>query len=148
MRVTMKKSSLGFGKIFNVLQSLNGRIASRPMRNIETFPSNQMYLCLSLVERKVESSIFMTYFHCFFRTIDGDLVRSSFNTSFRSTHFAGWHLVWRISLNATIAGLYSTKNIAGFHKSTKSRVQLHVCSSNPFIMASLKTKKLFQFVRL
>ena len=85
----MKKSSLGFGKIFNVLQSLNGRIASRPMRNIETFPSNQMYLCLSLVERKVESSIFMTYFHCFFRTIDGDLVRSSFNTSFRSTHFAG-----------------------------------------------------------
>ena len=53
MRVTMKKSSLGFGKLFNVLQSLIGRMASRPMRNIETFPSNQMYLCLSLVERKV-----------------------------------------------------------------------------------------------
>ena len=49
----MKKSSLGFGKLFNVLQSLIGRMASRPMRNIETFPSKQMYLCLSLVERKV-----------------------------------------------------------------------------------------------
>ena len=49
----MKKSSLGFGKLFNVLQSLIGRMDSRPMRNIETFPSNQMYLCLSLVERKV-----------------------------------------------------------------------------------------------
>ena len=49
----MKKSSLGFGKIFNVLQSLNGRIASRPMRNIETFPSKQMYLYLSLVKKKV-----------------------------------------------------------------------------------------------
>ena len=56
----MKKSSLGFGKLFNVLQSLIGRMASRPMRNIETFPSNQMYLCLSLV--------LMTYFHCFFWT--------------------------------------------------------------------------------
>ena len=49
----MKKSSLGFGKLFNVLQSLIGRMASRPMRNIETFPSKQMYLCLSLVKRKV-----------------------------------------------------------------------------------------------
>ena len=48
----MKKSSLGFGKLFNVLQSLIGRMASRPMRNIETFPSKQMYLYLSLVERK------------------------------------------------------------------------------------------------
>ena len=47
----MKKSSLGFRKLFNVLQSLIGRMASRPMRNIERFPSNQMYL--SLVERKV-----------------------------------------------------------------------------------------------
>ena len=46
-------SCLGSGKLFNVLQSLIGRMASRPMRNIETFPSNQMYLCLSLVERKV-----------------------------------------------------------------------------------------------
>ena len=53
MRVTMKKSSLGFGKLFNVLQSLIGQMASRPMRNIETFPPKQMYLCLSLVERKV-----------------------------------------------------------------------------------------------
>ena len=49
----MKKHSLGFGKLFNVLQSLIGRMASRPMRNIETFPSKQMYLYLSLVERKV-----------------------------------------------------------------------------------------------
>ena len=37
-----------FGKLFNVLQSLIGRMASRPMRNIETFPSKQMYLYLSL----------------------------------------------------------------------------------------------------
>ena len=43
----------GFGKVFNVLQSPIGRMASRPMRNIETFPSQQMYLYLSLVERKV-----------------------------------------------------------------------------------------------
>ena len=49
----MKKSSLGFGKLFNVLQSLIAQNASRPMRYIETFPTNQMYLCLSLVERKV-----------------------------------------------------------------------------------------------
>ena len=49
----MKKSSLGFGKLFNVLQSLIGRMASRPMRNIETFPTKQMYLYLLLVERKV-----------------------------------------------------------------------------------------------
>ena len=49
----MKKDSLGFGKTFNVLQSLTGRMASRPIRNIETFPSKQMYLCLLLVERKV-----------------------------------------------------------------------------------------------
>ena len=49
----MKKHSLGFGKLSNVLQSLIGRMAFWPMRNIETFPSNQMYLCLSLVERKV-----------------------------------------------------------------------------------------------
>ena len=53
MRVTMKRPCLGFGKLFNVLQSLIGRMASRPMRNIETFPSKQMYLYLSLVERKV-----------------------------------------------------------------------------------------------
>ena len=43
----------GFGKAFNVLQSPIGQMASRPMRNIETFPSKQMYLYLSLVERKV-----------------------------------------------------------------------------------------------
>ena len=48
----MKKSSLGFGKLFNVLQYLIGRMASLPMRNIERFPSIQMYPCLSLVERK------------------------------------------------------------------------------------------------
>ena len=36
-----------------MLQSPIGRMASRPMRNIETFPSKQMYLDLLLVERKV-----------------------------------------------------------------------------------------------
>ena len=46
-------SCLGFGKLFNVLQSPIGRVASQPMRNIERFPSKQMYLYLSLVERKV-----------------------------------------------------------------------------------------------
>ena len=46
-------SCLGFGKLFNVLQSPIGRVASQPMRNIETFPSKHMYLYLSLVERKV-----------------------------------------------------------------------------------------------
>ena len=40
-------------KLFNLLLSPIGRVASRPMRNIETFPSQQMYLYLSLVERKV-----------------------------------------------------------------------------------------------
>ena len=43
----------GFGKVFNVLQSPIGRMASRPMRNIETFSSQQMYRYLSLVERKL-----------------------------------------------------------------------------------------------
>ena len=43
----------GLRKLFNVLQSPIGWMASRPMRNIKTFPSNQMYLCPSLVERKV-----------------------------------------------------------------------------------------------
>ena len=40
-------------KFFNVLQSSIGGMASRSMRNIETFPLKQMYLYLSLVERKV-----------------------------------------------------------------------------------------------
>ena len=40
-------------RLFNVLLSPIGRVASRPMRNIETFPSKQMYLYLSLDERKV-----------------------------------------------------------------------------------------------
>ena len=35
-------------KLFNLLLSPIGRVASRPMRNIETFPSKQMYLYLSL----------------------------------------------------------------------------------------------------
>ena len=38
-------------KLFNLLLPSIGRVASRPMRNIETFPSKQMYLYLSLVER-------------------------------------------------------------------------------------------------
>ena len=40
-------------KLFDLLLSPIGRVASRPMRKIETFPSKQMYLYLSLVERKV-----------------------------------------------------------------------------------------------
>ena len=56
------------------------------MRNIETFPSKQMYLYLSLVEREVAEFyhnidrrswlvwVKMTYFHRFFRTIPGVLV--------------------------------------------------------------------------
>ena len=46
-------SCLGFGKLFNVLQSPIDQVASQPMRNIETFPSKHMYLYLSLEERKV-----------------------------------------------------------------------------------------------
>ena len=55
------------------------------MRNIETFPSKQMYTYLSLAERKVAEFYYnvdrrrrlvwvqMTYFHSFFRTIHGVL---------------------------------------------------------------------------
>ena len=39
-------------KLFNVLLSPIGRVASRPMRNIETFSSQQMYTYLSLLNRK------------------------------------------------------------------------------------------------
>ena len=60
-----------------MLQSPIGRVASRPMRNIETFPSKHMYLYLSLVERKVaefyHNMVKMTYFHRFLQTIDGVL---------------------------------------------------------------------------
>ena len=83
MRVTTHNadadSCLGFGKFFNVLQSPIGRVASQPMRNIETFPSKHMYLYLSLVERKVaefyHNMVKMTYFHRFLQTIDGVLVQ-------------------------------------------------------------------------
>ena len=61
----MKKSSLGFGKLFNVLQSPLGRMASRPKRNTEIFPSKQTNLYLSLVERKVAE---------FYHNIDSYLV--------------------------------------------------------------------------
>ena len=61
-----------------MLQSPIGRVASQPMRNIETFPSKHMYLYLSLVERKVaefyHNMVKMTYFHRFLQTIDGVLV--------------------------------------------------------------------------
>ena len=40
-------------KLFHLLLSPIGRVASRPIRNIEAFPSKQMYHYLSLVERKV-----------------------------------------------------------------------------------------------
>ena len=53
------------------------------MRNIETFPSKQMYLYHSLVERKVlefyHNMVKMTYFHCFLQTIDGVLVNIATN---------------------------------------------------------------------
>ena len=55
------------------------------MRNVETFPSKQMYPYLSLDERKVAEFyhdidrrfglVKMTYFHQLFRTIDGVLIR-------------------------------------------------------------------------
>ena len=48
----MRVPRISLGKLFNVLQSPIGRMASWPMRNIKTFPSKQMYLYLSLVERK------------------------------------------------------------------------------------------------
>ena len=44
---------IGFWKLLNVLLSGIAGEASWPMRIIETFPSKQMYLYLSLVERKV-----------------------------------------------------------------------------------------------
>ena len=43
---------ISLGKVFNVLQSPIGRMASWPMKNIRTFFSKQRYLYLSLVERK------------------------------------------------------------------------------------------------
>ena len=71
-------SCLGFGKLFNVLQSPIGQVASQPMRNIETFPSKHMYL--SLVEGKVaefyHNMVKITYFHRFLQTIDGVLICS------------------------------------------------------------------------
>ena len=61
-----------------MLQSPIGRVASQPMRNIETFPSKHMYLYLSLVEGKVaefyHNMVKITYFHCFLQTIDGVLL--------------------------------------------------------------------------
>ena len=48
----MRVPRISLGKLFNVLQSPIGRMASWPMRNIKTFSSKQMYLYLSLVERK------------------------------------------------------------------------------------------------
>ena len=48
----MRVPRISLGKLFNVLQSPVGRMASWPMRNIKAYPSKQMYLYLSLVERK------------------------------------------------------------------------------------------------
>ena len=48
----MRVPRISLGKLFNVLQSSIGGMATWPMRNIKTFPSKQMYLYLSLVERK------------------------------------------------------------------------------------------------
>ena len=79
------------------------------MRNIETFPSKQMYPYLSLVERKVAEFyhnidrrswlvwVKMTYFHRFFRTIPGVLeqpfpkkVRNYFLMSKESSQVSEW----------------------------------------------------------
>ena len=69
------------------------------MRNIETFPSKQMYPCLSLDERKVAEFchnidrkrwlvwVKMSYFHHLFRTIHGVLA-SLANQS--SNAYSGW----------------------------------------------------------
>ena len=66
-------------KLFNLLLSPIGRVTSQPMRNIETFSSKQMYLYLSLVEKKVAKFYNNTWlkllvFIAFFRTIHGVLV--------------------------------------------------------------------------
>ena len=87
----MRVPRISLGKLLNVLQSPIGRMASWPMRNIKTFPSKQMYLYLSLVERK-EAEFYhnidrrrwlvwveMTYFHRFFRTIHGVLALMDFS---------------------------------------------------------------------
>ena len=39
-------------RIFNLLLSPMGRMATQPMKHFETFPSKQIYLYLSLIERK------------------------------------------------------------------------------------------------
>ena len=74
-----------------MLQSPIGRVASQPMRNIETFPSKHMYLYLSLVERKVaefyDNMVKMTYFHRFLQAIDGVLFLS-FGCFFNSSKIA------------------------------------------------------------
>ena len=51
-------------RLFNPLLSPIGQVASQPMRNIETFPSKQMYLYLSLAQRKEAE---------FYHNIDGML---------------------------------------------------------------------------
>ena len=64
-------------RLFNLLLSPIGRVASRPMRIIDTFPSKHMYLYLSLVGREVaefyHNMVKMTYFHRFLQTINGVL---------------------------------------------------------------------------
>ena len=67
----MRVPRISLGKLFNVLQSPIGRMASWPMRNIYTFPSKQMYPYLSLVERKepeffhnVDSRRYLVWFKC------------------------------------------------------------------------------------
>ena len=63
-----------------MLQSPIGRVASRPMRNIERFPSKHMYLYISLVEREVaefyHKIVNINYFHRFLQIFDGVLARA------------------------------------------------------------------------
>ena len=68
----MRVPRLSLGKLFNVLQSPIGWMASWPMRNIKTFPSKQMYLYLSLLERKeaeyyhnIDRRHYLVWFKCF-----------------------------------------------------------------------------------
>ena len=142
----MKKSSLGFGKLFNVLQSLIGRMASWPMRNIETFPSKQMFPYLSLVERKVAEFylnidrmrwlvlVEMTYFNHFFRTIHGVLAaeeRHVYEVHSVSTprHISLWNFVTSKAQNRILSSWnYEFKTIL----QCRTRKMLH---SESFVLS-------------
>ena len=79
-------SGLWFGRLFNSLLSRIGGKASWPMRNVETFPSKQMYLYLSVVKRKVAQ-----FYHkglSIYYVIRSHTLKLSF--------FLHWHNFWRV----------------------------------------------------